>query len=88
MVIFYYPSVNIDRNAKLLINQSEKDYVNGFEKACQNNNIVFVNLSQDFENLYKEKQVLPFGFVNTRPGGGHLNEYGHQVISNKLGFPV
>ena len=84
LIIFYYPSVNVDRNANLLINQYEKDYVNGFEKACQNNNIIFVNLSQDFENLYKEKHVLPYGFVNTRPGGGHLNDYGHQVISNKL----
>ena len=84
LVIFYYPSIKIDREGKLLLNESEKNYVNGFEKACKDNNIIFVNMTQEFENLYKEKHVLPFGFVNTRPGGGHLNVYGHQVISKKL----
>lgn len=36
---------------------------------------------------YKEKLVLPYGFSNTKPGYGHLNEAGHQMVADVL-YPL
>jgi lysophospholipase L1-like esterase len=55
-----------------------------FEKACEDNDIIFVDMTDDFKQLYEEKNILPYGFINTKVGRGHLNKYGHMVIAKKL----
>lgn len=39
-----------------------------------------INPSNEFDQLYAEKGVLPRGFSNSSPGTGHLNRSGHQVV--------
>ena len=34
--------------------------------------------------LYKTRHILPYGFLNTKVGYGHLNRYGHEVIAKRL----
>lgn len=37
-----------------------------------------------YEREYEARRVLPYGFSNTRPGYGHLNEEGHQMTADTL----
>ena len=55
-----------------------------FEKACKNNNIIFIDTDEDFQKLYKTKHIIPYGFINTKVDSGHLNKYGHEVIAKRL----
>lgn len=47
-------------------------------------NISIVDLSGDFENYYNETHQLVWGFHNTIPGVGHLNEKGHEIVADKI----
>lgn len=51
---------------------------------CEKNNIDFVNLLPLFEENYIETHKLPYGFINTEPGGGHLNATGHALIAEAI----
>ena len=83
IIIFYYPSVKINKEGKLLFVESSEQ-VNNFEKLCNKNKIHFINLSKDFEELYYDKKLVPYGFINTTLGNGHLNVYGHECVANVL----
>ena len=45
---------------------------------------IFIDTDNDFIELYKTKHILPYGFINTKVGSGHLNKYGHEVIAKRL----
>lgn len=83
LIIFYHPSYTLQQDGSIK-NNTDKWYLESFEKACKNNNIIFIDTDQDFQELYKTKHILPYGFINTKVGVGHLNKYGHEVIAKRL----
>ena len=54
------------------------------QEVCEKNNIIFIDMSDDFLKMYEEENVLPNGFCNTAVGFGHLNKYGHTAIARRL----
>ena len=58
-----------------------------FDKLCLKNDITYVNMYDTYHREYKSHHILPYGFSNTRPGYGHLNEAGHQMIADEL-YPI
>lgn len=83
LIIVYHPETKITRNGKYY-DSTNKQALETFEKSCKNNDIIFVNMSKEFEILYKKDNILAHGFSNTAVGKGHLNRYGHQLIAEKL----
>lgn len=81
LIIMYHPAVKLNDDGTLNI---ENEGVEKFKEACQENGIVFVDMTDDFESLYYKQHKLPYGFINTGVGVGHLNKYGHEVIANRL----
>ena len=81
LIIMYHPSINFNNSGKMIVNN---DGVDKFEKSCKENGIVFVNMTNDFEDLYYDNHKLPYGFINTGVGVGHLNKYGHKIIAERL----
>lgn len=82
-IIFYHPKTEIDRKGNL-INYTNEDALVAFQKACVENDVIFVDMTEDFEKLYLENHVLAHGFINTAVGVGHLNQDGHRVIAERL----
>lgn len=82
-VLMYHPAVMIGAGGDVVI-PDEKEYRDCFADFCADEGIVFVDMTDDFVSLYKEKHVLAHGFVNTGVGVGHLNRYGHEVIAERL----
>lgn len=83
LMIFYQPATEIDSNGELVLNKDEQ-YLEIFKTKCEGLGIVFVDMTDDFYELYTDKNILAHGFVNTGVGTGHLNEYGHQVIADRV----
>ncbi len=82
-IIFYHPSENLDKDGNVYYS-TDLDKLNSFKNACSNLNIVFIDMTQSFEKLYKEEHKLAHGFNNTHVGSGHLNIDGHRIISNEI----
>lgn len=83
LIIFYHPSYTLQSDGSIK-NNTDKWYLEIFAKACKNNNIIFIDTDEDLVELYKTRHILPYGFINTRVGSGHLNKYGHEVIAKRL----
>lgn len=82
-VLIYHPVVTIDAKGDAVV-PDEKDSRNSFANLCEDENIIFVDMTEDFVSLYEEQHILAHGFVNTAVGSGHLNRYGHASIAKRL----
>lgn len=83
LIIFYQPTTELNI-AGSLKNTTDKEYLSLFADTCKKNDILFVDMTEEFENLYETKHILAHGFSNTAVGKGHLNKYGHEVTAKKL----
>lgn len=83
LIILYQPSLILNQDGSADTNSS-KEAREFFRKECELNNIVFVDMTDDFLSNYVGSKVLPHGFSNTAVGQGHLNKYGHKMIAEKL----
>lgn len=82
VIIFYHPNTVIDE--KGVLSEEGRDSSEEFAAICRKNGIIFVNMYEDFKELYERDHKLAHGFANTAVGVGHLNEEGHKVIASKL----
>lgn len=82
-IIFYHPEAIIletgDWNCS-----TDDEYLKIFKETCERKNIVFVDMTQEFYDVYDKKELLAHGFVNTDVNDAHLNKVGHQMIADKL----
>ena len=46
--------------------------------------IDFIDTGDAFLEHYNKYHELPYGFANTTPGNGHLNEVGHKIMDKKV----
>lgn len=83
IIIFYHPPTRLNNEGNIVFEKDNK-YLSIFEKVCKNNNIIFLDTDKDFIELYKISHILPYGFINTAVGSGHLNKFGHEVIAKRL----
>ena len=81
LIILYQPTIRVDKDGEL---QGSSNGVDAFSAACVANDIIFVDMTTEFQDLYEERRILAHGFINTAVGEGHLNKYGHQVIAEQL----
>lgn len=83
IIIFYHPSETLLDDGSIKYNTDE-DYLKIFSDMCAEKNIIFVDMTPEFERLYYEKHIMAHGFSNTAVGVGHLNKFGHKIIAEKL----
>ena len=82
-IIYYHPAEKLmaDGSVQYKTNQS---YLETFARTCEELGIVFVDMTQRFQEMYIADSTLAHGFVNTKIGSGHLNEHGHRAIAEVL----
>ena len=81
LIILYHPRISIDNYGMLSDSTAEPAM---FSAACAENDVVFVDMTEDFCFLYNDHHRLAYGFTNTAVGKGHLNMYGCEVIAERL----
>ena len=83
LVILHHNHVAFDENNQAYV-QHNAQAQQQFQQSCEKNGIRYISTDDAFcqhANTYRE---LPYGFSNTRPGTGHLNEVGHELIAQVL----
>lgn len=83
LIIFYHPTAKLDDNG-LFYDNNDKEFLNIFAASCKNNGIDFIDMTEDFSELYFRDYKFAHGFPNTAISTGHLNADGHRLIANKL----
>ena len=83
IVIFYAPSEFIDADGNVTY-PTQKVYVDAFAGICKSVGIQFVDMTDAFQSVFDNERKLCHGFSNTAVGTGHLNEYGHRAIAERL----
>ena len=82
IIILYHPSMSINEDST--INWEKDDTYEAFRSAIEDNDIIFLDMEDAFQEAYEKAHVVPYGFNNTSPGEGHLNRHGHKLIAEGL----
>lgn len=83
LIILYHPTMELSQDGALVFN-ADSDKATIFHDLCQTNDIIFVDASDIFLEMYEQQHLLPSGFSNTKIAEGHLNKYGHNAIATLL----
>lgn len=86
LIIFLQPTTEIDEKGNY--KQGNTAGIELFDKLCKKHGIIFVDMTENFMELYTTRHILAHGFSNTAVGYGHLNKYGHQVIAATLASEI
>ena len=84
IIIFYAPHLPVIINDKIDYTDCKKPTVNLFATICKRNNIDFIDLSEKFIKLHRNRGKFARGFFNSEPGKGHFNKLGHELIAKEI----
>ncbi len=87
IIVFYHPTLALNKDGTLSLSD-DRESVRLFAEACKDEGIVFIDMTNEFCEMYETEHVLPHGFSNTSHGEGHLNKYGHRAIAKKISETV
>lgn len=85
VIILYHPTfqLNEDGSASYIDTIS----LPWFFESCRKYDIGFAGMGGFWVDAYNRDYTFPYGFANTAPGQGHLNEDGHRMITELL-YPI
>ena len=83
LILVYDPTVYADREGRGYT-QTESEDLERFSRCCGDSGIAFVDLTESFLNGYEQQHKLPYGFLNTSPGMGHMNSWGHELFARAV----
>jgi lysophospholipase L1-like esterase len=82
IVFIYHPETILQADGTMALKYSQT--LELFKAACEETNIDFIDVGDKFAKHFEMYYELPYGFSNTSPGKGHLNETGHQIMANAI----
>lgn len=82
IIILYHPGTVFHEDGSMSVKEGKYEAV--FAEVCEENNIVFADMSEEFLKAYEERREVPYGFHNVTMGEGHINKAGHKMIADKL----
>ncbi len=83
VVVLYHPALILNADGTLTMNES-RAAVDQVAAVCAENGIAFLDMGARFRRDYEETRLLPYGFINTPAGSGHLNAHGCALIADEL----
>ena len=84
LLVVYAPRVPRMAGSRLVEVNPERRLAEELAASAQRHGIEFVDLSPHFIELSRRDRKLPFGFVNGRPGSGHMNPDGLAVVASVI----
>lgn len=83
VIIAYHPSVTLQVDGQMDVKRAE--FADDLKRACQDEDMIWLDCTQQMEEIYQDTYKVPYGFNNTAFGGGaHMNETGHQIMADML----
>lgn len=67
-----------------ILMETDETYKNAFQECCKTNGIKVIDVSSNMISQYRENFEFSYGFSNSAPGEGHLNETGHRIVAETV----
>ncbi len=83
LILFYHPTLRLNADGSASVD-TPAEALALFASLCEENGVVFLDMTADFLENYRLAHTLPHGFSNTPVGTGHLNETGHALVADRL----
>lgn len=83
LIIAVHPNTTLGEDGQL-VQQINNEALNVMSECCSEHGITLIDMSESYQKLFCTKHVLPYGFINTQVGVGHMNKYGHRVMAEKI----
>lgn len=83
LIVVYDPTIYVD-SAGTGYTKTDDGELALFAHCCAENGITFIDLTESYLTGYHEQHRLPYGFLNTSPGGGHMNSWGHALFARAV----
>ncbi len=84
VTIVFLPQMEFAANGASTVAKLSIRYFNTLNRACTAAKVQCIDPSDYLRKAYLSNGNPPFGFSNTKPGEGHLNELGHRAIADSL----
>ena len=82
LIIFYHPTAKVSNGDYEYARDPE--YRVAFQSAAEQNDIIFLDMTEVFQRYYEDNSCLTHGFVNTAVEKGHINSHGNQLVADEL----
>ena len=82
IVILFHPEVCIKEDGTLEMLYGKNTDL--YRELCEQEGIVYIDMTERFEEAYREEGIIPNGFWNSDMTGGHMNRYGHAMVADEL----
>lgn len=86
-IIFYNPTQMLEKNGRVAYPENKK-MLPFFKKQCDKTGIIFVDPTENFNEIYASQHVLAHGFTNTAVGVGHMNKHGHRALASAIASAI
>ena len=84
IIIAYHPNISINKDGSLNILYKSNVTARHFSEICARHGIYFLDMSSRFLKEYSKRHILPYGFINSSAGNGHMNKYGHRMFAEEI----
>ena len=83
IIIFNLAHTRLNKagDVEIIPDQGENEI---FQKVCSDISMTYIDMAGPFTTAYQREHVLPYGFLNSPIGTGHLNRYGHRIIADTM----
>ncbi|MGN0352023.1 MAG: hypothetical protein ACI4ES_10255 [Roseburia sp.] len=82
-IIYYDPYLILEEDGSIATS-ANPEKVSCFSQLCEENGILFIDMTEAFVKEYEENHRIVSGFSNTAECYGHLNRYGHKLIAEAI----
>ena len=81
-LIFYQPKEELQKDGSALFLRDP--WIQVFSRKCREYGIAFLDVTEQFEQMYRQEHLVPHGFSTGLIGSGHLNANGHRAIAQAV----
>ena len=82
IIVIYHPKIELQSDGSMKMLDSIS--VPWFAEVCSQYNIKLIGSGGVWLDAYQKDYTVPYGFSNTAPGQGHLNEDGHKLLADLI----
>jgi hypothetical protein len=84
IVFIYCPQIPKIEGSEIIYKDDNHKYISDFTKIAATYGITVLNAASEFNKFYNKTGLFPRGFDNSRPGDGHFNKHGHEIVSRLI----
>lgn len=84
VVFIYAPAVPKFDKEQVALDNPEAALVDRFRDLCREMGVGFIDLETEFRRAWLEEGRFVRGFHSSRPGAGHYNATGHEIVAEAI----